>query len=305
MTIDEAVPILYLLGISTGQMLPALESLLGPGVSGLSATNVTRLKRCWEEEHKTWSRRSLEETEYCYMWVDGIYFGLRSGEDRICLFVVVGARADGRKELVAVATGYRESTESWASVLRDLRSRGLVPPKLMIGDGALGIWAAARTVYPETKHQRYWNHKVLNVLDAMPKRMQGKARQMLREIWSADTRKDAEKAMDAFVSTFEAKYPKATSCLTKDRVSLLTFYDFPAEHWRHLRTSNVIESTFSSVRLRTEKTRGHGTESSTLTMVYKLLEHAAKSWRKLNGCMIIPLVMQGAIYENGILKKAA
>lgn len=305
MTIDEAIPTLYLLGISTGQMLPALEALLGPNIQGISATNVTRLKKCWEEDHAAWSRRSLAETDYCYVWVDGVYFGLRAGEDRICLFVVIGARTDGRKELIAVATGYRESTESWARVLRDLRDRGMHAPKLMIGDGALGIWAAARTVYPTAQHQRCWNHKVLNILDTMPKRVQGRARTMLREIWSAETRQDALGAIEAFSTAFEAKYPKAVTLLRKDTGALLAFYNFPAEHWRHLRTSNIIESTFASVRLRTEKTRGHGTESSTLTMVYKLLKFASKRWRKLNGCQIIPMVMQGAVYHDGIMKKAA
>lgn len=305
MTIDEAIPVLYLLGISTGHMLPALEALLGPKLQGISAANVTRLKRCWEEEHAAWSRRSLAETDYCYVWGDGVYFGLRTGEDRICLFVVIGARQDGRKELIAVATGYRESTESWAQVLRDLRDRGMRAPKLLIGDGALGIWAAARTVYPSTAHQRCWNHKVLNILDTMPKRVQGRARGMLREIWSSETKQDALRAIDAFASAYEAKYPKAVACLVKDKEALLAFYHFPAEHWRHLRTSNIIESTFASVRLRTENTRGHGTESSTLTMVYKLLEFASKRWRKLNGGQIIPLVMQGVVYEDGIMKKAA
>lgn len=305
LTIDEAVPILYLLGISTGQMLPALEALLGPNVRGISAANVTRLKRCWEEDHASWSRRSLDGTDYCYLWVDGIYFGLRAGEDRICLFVVVGARKDGVKELVAVSTGYRESTESWARVLRDLRDRGMDAPRLMIGDGALGIWAAARTVYPTTRHQRCWNHKMINILDTMPKRLHGRARQMLREIWSSETKKDALQAIQAFVTAFEAKYPKAAAALVKDTEALLAFYDFPAEHWRHLRTSNIIESTFAAVRLRTETTRGHGTEASTLTMVYKLLEHTSKRWRKLNGCQIIPMVLQGIVYEDGIMKKAA
>jgi putative transposase len=305
MTIDEAIPTLYLLGISTGQMLPALESLLGSNLHGISATNVTRLKRCWEEEHAAWSQRSLAEADYCYVWVDGVYFSLRGNEDRICLFVVIGARTDGRKELISVATGYRESTESWARVLRDLRDRGMNAPKLMIGDGALGIWAAARAVFPTAVHQRCWNHKALNILDTMPKRVQGRARGMLREIWSSETRQDALRAIDAFATAFEPKYPKAVACLVKDKEALLAFYDFPAEHWRHLRTSNIIESTFASVRLRTEKTRGHGTESSTLTMVYKLLELASKRWRKLNGCLIIPLVMQGVVYQDGIMKKAA
>jgi len=240
--IEELIPWLYLRGVSTGDFSDALTALLGPDAPGLSATTVTRLKTVWEADWKAWSQRSLEGKEYVYVWVDGVHFNIRLEEERQCILVLMGATADGKKELIAIADGYRESEQSWKELLLDCQARGLtIPPKLAIGDGALGFWKACRQVWPTTGEQRCWVHKTANVLDKLPKSAQPKAKSMLHDIWQAETRADAVKAFDLFVATYEAKYPKATTCLSKDRAELLTFYDFPAEHWGHLRTTDRVD----------------------------------------------------------------
>lgn len=304
--IDEAIPLLYLKGISTGNMYCALEKLLGDKVSGLSASNVTRLKKCWKEEYDLWRKRDLSDKKYCYLWVDGVHTNVRFSDNRLCNLVVIGATEDGDKELVSVESGYRESKESWLTLLRKLRNRGMSSPKLAIGDGALGFWQAVKEIFPETKHQRCWVHKIKNVLDKMPKSVQAEAKDMLNEIQMAATRKDAEKAFDEFIEVFGDKYYKAAECLKKDRKELLAFYDYPAKHWKHIRTTNPIESTFATVRLRTKSTRGHGTEETTFMMIYKLLEQASKRWQKMWGYKLIPLVLNDVKFFDGEeMKKAA
>jgi transposase-like protein len=306
LSVDEAISLLYLYGISTNNMLPALEKLLGKDAKGLSAANVSRLKKCWEEEFTIWKKKSLSDKKYCYIWVDGIHFNVRLSENRLCILVVIGATAEGKKELIAVESGYRESKESWKYVLTDLKNRGMSDPKLAIGDGALGFWAAVRDVYPLCKGQRCWVHKTANILDKMPKSIQPKAKSMIHDIYMAPDKQSSEKCFALFVELYEARYPKAVECLKKDKESLLTFYDFPAMHWRHIRSTNVIESPFSTVRLRTKSTRGHGTEKTTYTMVFKLLEKASKRWQKLAGSNLIPLVIEGNIFKDGeLIKKAA
>ena len=299
--IEELIPWLYLKGISTGGFSEALAALVGPEAKGLSANTVTRLKAGWEKEYEEWSRRSLEGKNYVYIWVDGVHFNIRLEEDRQCILVILGATADGKKELIAVADGYRESEQSWKALLLDVKARGLiVDPKLAIGDGALGFWKALPQVFPTTRGQRCWVHKTANVLDKLPKRLQREAKEKIHEIWMASTRADAEKAFDLFLKTYEAKYPKATECLAKDREKLLEFYDFPAEHWSHLRTTNPIESTFATVRLRTSRTKGSGTRTACLTMVFKLMQSAAKRWRILNGAKLLPEVIAGITFTDGI-----
>jgi transposase-like protein len=305
-TIDELIPWLYLKGISTGDFPEALQSLLGVDAKGLSANTVTRLKAAWEEEHKDWSKRSLKGKQYVYVWADGIHFNIRLEDGRQCILVLMGATADGKKELIAITDGYRESEQSWTELLLDCKSRGLtIDPSLAIGDGALGFWAAMRKVWHTTKEQRCWVHKTANVLDKMPKSSQPKAKSMLHEIYLAETKVEAEKAFDLFVKTYEAKYPKATECLEKDKERLLTFYEFPAEQWLHIRTTNPIESTFASVRLRHTKTKGSGNRTACLTMVYKLMESASKTWRALNGPQLLPEVIAGAVFVDGVKKPAA
>ena len=305
-SIEELIPWLYLKGVSTGDFSEALAALLGENAKGLSATTVTRLKKVWEDEYRDWSKRSLADKEYVYVWADGVHFNIRLEEDRQCILVLMGATKDGKKELIAIADGYRESEQSWRSLLLDAQTRGLtIEPKLATGDGALGFWKAIRKVWPNTREQRCWVHKTANVLDKMPKRLQPTAKAMLHEIWMADTRENANQAFDLFVATYEAKYPKAVECLTKDRDVLLTFYDFPAEHWIHLRTTNPIESTFATVRLRTKRTKGSGTRTACLTMVYKLMQSAQRRWRILNGSERIPDVIQGIPFINGIKQPKA
>lgn len=300
-SIEELIPWLYLKGVSTGDFNEALCALLGPKCPGLSATTVTRLKSIWEGEHREWSQRSLAGKRYVYVWADGIYTNVRLEDDRVCLLVLMGATPDGKKELIAVLDGYRESEQSWLELLLDLKSRGLVyPPKLAIGDGALGFWQALAKVFPKTKQQRCWVHKTANVLDKMPKRSQARAKEMLHAIWMADTREAANQAFDLFLETYGAKYPKACECLAKDREELLVFYDFPAEHWMHLRTTNPIESTFATIRLRTKKTKGHGSRKAALAMVFKLAQSASRRWRALNGSDLIPDVIEGAIFVDGV-----
>jgi putative transposase len=299
-SIEELIPWLYLKGISTGDFSEALAALLGKDAKGLSASTITRLKKVWEDEYQEWNKRSLSGEEYVYVWADGVHFNIRLEEDRQCILVLMGATKDGKKELIAIADGYRESEQSWRSLLLDAKSRGLsIDPKLAIGDGALGFWKALGKVFPKTREQRCWVHKTANVLDKMPKRLQPQAKAMLHEIWMSDTRENAHRAFDLFVATYLAKYLKACECLSKDRDVLLTFYDFPAEHWIHLRTTNPIESTFATVRLRTKRTKGCGTRTACLTMVFKLMQSAQKRWRTLNGSERIPDVIQGIPFVNG------
>ncbi len=299
-SIEDLIPWLYLKGISTGDFPQALASLLGPDAAGLSATTVTRLKAHWEDEYGDWNKRSLEGKQYVYVWADGIHFNIRLEEDRQCILVLMGATPDGRKELIAIHDGHRESEQSWKELLLDCKSHGLtVDPKLATGDGALGFWKAVRQVYPATREQRCTVHKTANVLDKLPKRLRGAAKAKLHDIWQADTRENANKAFDLFLETYEAKYPKATACLAKDREALLAFYDFPAGHWIHLRTTNPIESTFATVRLRHRRTKGNGSRKACLAMVFKLVQAAEKKWRVLNGSQLIAEVIQGVRFING------
>lgn len=300
-SIEELIPYLYLKGISTGDFQEALSALLGPDCPGLSATTIVRLKGVWEEEYKTWSSRSLEGQEYVYVWVDGIHTNIRLDEDRQCILVLMGAAKDGKKELIAMTDGHRESAQSWSELLLDVKRRGLtVDPKLAIGDGALGFWKAVAEVFPATKEQRCWVHKTANILDKLPKGKQAKAKSMIHEIWMSESKAEATKAFDVFLETYQTKYPKATECLAKDRDVLLAFYDFPAEHWVHLRTTNPIESTFATVRLRTNKTKGCGSRMATLTMVFKLAQSAQNYWRLLNGSQFLVHVLQGVRFIDGI-----
>ena len=301
-SVEELIPWLYLKGISTGDFSDALKALLGPAAPGLSATTVVRLKQVWREEYETWSKRSLEGQRFVYLWADGIYSNIRLDDERQCLLVVIGALADGRKQLLAVHDGFRESELSWTELLEDLKRRGLeVPPKLAVGDGGLGFWAALQKVYPTTREQRCWVHKTANVLDKLPKSMQGKAKSALHNIYLAESRTAAEGAMDHFAGLYEVKYPKAVACLEKDREVLLTFYDFPAEHWGHLRTTNPIESTFATVRLRQRRTKGCGSREASLTMVFMLARQAEARWRRLNGSELIVHVLEGKKFKDGEL----
>lgn len=308
-SVEELIPWLYLKGISTGDMSEALAALLGSDAAGLSPTNVVRLKEVWAKEHQAWSKRSLAGKHYVYFWVDAIYFNVRledAPRDRQCILVIIGATADGEKELVAVQDGYRESEQSWKEVLLDLKDRGLTAaPALATGDGALGFWKALPQVYGATRAQRCWMHKTGNVLNCLPRSQQAKAKAALHEIWMAATQGEALRAFELFVQTYQAKYPKAAACLEKDREQLLAFYDFPAEHWSHLRTTNPIESAFAGVRLRTDKTKGSGSRSACLMMVFKLVENAQKDWRALNGSALLPEIIAGVRFVDGVRAAAA
>lgn len=299
--VDGTLPILYLRGLSTGDFRPALKELLGEDAAGLSSANISRLLGVWEEEYTEFRRRDLSELDYVYVWADGVHVNVRLGEqDRICLLVLIGARPDGTKELIAVEDGYRESAESWAAVLRDLKRRGMRAPALAIGDGALGFWAAVRDVWPETREQRDWVHRIMNVLDKLPKRLQAKAKEAMKQIREAPTRADAEEEVDRFEEEYGAKYPKAVASLRRDQDKLLTFYDFPAEHWKHIRTTNPIESVFATVRNRTRKTKGCLNRKTALAMVYRLMMSAKKKWRKISGPNRLPEVIQGVEFKDGI-----
>ena len=308
-SIDELIPWLYLKGISSGDFPDALQAILGENAKGLSANVVVRLKEQWTKEHETWSRRDLSDKRYAYIWVDGIHVKIRledEGNQKQCMLVVMGATEDGQKELIAVMDGYRESEQSWHELLVDLKQRGLaLAPTLATGDGALGFWAALRKVYPERREQRCWVHKTANVLNKMPKSVQPRAKSDLQEIWMAETRQDSEKAFDTFLEKYGSKYDAACACLEKDRDVLFTFYDFPAEHWKHLRTTNPIESTFATIRLRHKRTKGSGSRRTSLAMMFKLAQSAQKGWRKLN-CheKIIPL-LNGKKFVNGVQQDAA
>src|SRR3954466_3837992 len=305
-SLEGLIPWLDLKGVSTGDFSEALQALLGPEAPGLSAATVTRLKAAWEAEHEAWSKRSLAGKHYVYVWADGVHFNIRLEGGRQCILVLMGATADGKKELIAIADGYRESEQSWRELLLDCKARGLeVEPHLAIGDGALGFWKAMRQVWDTTREQRCWVHKMANILDKLPKGGQPKAKAALHEIYGSATKAEAEKAFELFVKTYEAKYPKATECLSKDRDVLLAFYDFPAEHWVHIRTTNPIESVFSTVRLRHNKTKGSGSRVACLTMVYKLMESASKGWRSLNGSPLLAEVVKGVVFIDGVQGKRA
>ena len=297
--IEELVPWLYLKGISTSDFPEAL-ACLGHDGSGLSATSVVRMKEIWQGQYEDFSRRSLEGKRYVYLWADGIYFNIRLTDDRPCVLVLMGATEDGTKELIAMIDGERESAQSWLELLVDAKSRGMIDaPMLATADGALGFWKALRQVYPSTRHQRCWVHKTANVLNNLPRGLHGPAKNILHEIWMSATKADATKTMEKFAATYQAKYPKAVECLLKDKEELLAFYDFPAEHWQHLRTSNPIESTFATVRLRTSKTKGAGSRTACLAMAFKLVESAQNHWRKLNGSTLLPAVIAGVIFKDG------
>src|SRR5688572_28153813 len=298
-SIEDLVPWLYLKGISTGEMSDALVHLGFDG-SGLSATSVTRMLQAWQGEYQDWSKRDLTGKRYVYLWADGLYFGCRLSDDRPCLLVLMGATADGRKELIAMADGQRESETSWTALLLDLRARGLSePPKLATGDGSLGFWLALAKVFPSTRHQRCWVHKTMNVLDKLPKGQQPAAKSMLHEIWMSAKREDATNAFERFIATYGVKWPRAAECLEKDRAELLAFYDFPAEHWGHLKTSNPIESTFATVRLRTYRTKGPGSREAGLAMAFKLACKAESRWRKLNGSAKLQELIDGIVFVDG------
>ncbi len=299
-TLDAAIPWLYLKGISTGQMQSALEAIVGPEARGLSANVVSRLKRQWEGEYKDWCSRSVAD-EWVYIWADGIYSGLRGDDGRLCCLVIIGVNSRGQKHFLAIEDGVRESKQSWREVLLSLKQRGMTQsPKLAIGDGALGFWAALEEVYPETRTQRCWMHKTGNVLNYLPKSVQDKAKQALHDIWMAEGLEEARLAFDNFEVRFDAKYPKAVACLSKDRESLLAFYDFPAEHWTHIRTTNVIESSFATIRHRSKRAKGCVTRITMLTMIYKMGICAEDSWRKLRGFRYLAMVIEGVSFKDGI-----
>jgi len=302
--IEDLVPWLYLKGISTGEMSDALVHLGFDG-TGLSPTSVTRMTEVWQGEYDDWSKRDLTGKRYVYLWADGIYFGCRLTDDRPCVLVLMGATADGTKELIAIHDGERESETSWLEVLSGLKDRGLTEaPKLATGDGSLGFWKALAKVFPGTRHQRCWVHKTANVLDKLPKAQQPAAKAMLHEVWMSATRADATKAFDRFIATYGVKWPKTGECLEKDRAELLAFYDFPAEHWGHLRTSNPIESTFATVRLRTYRTKGPGSRKAGLAMAFKLAKKAEGGWRKLNGSEKLRDLVDGVVFVDGERKAA-
>lgn len=300
-TMEELLPWLYLKGISTGGFSEALAALLGRDAPGLSAGTISRLKAVWQEEHAQWEKRSLAHKRYVYLWVDGIHFGVRMEEANQCILVVMGATAEGKKELVGLSDGFRESEQSWKEVLLDIKRRGLKhDPQLAIGDGALGFWKALPQVFGTTRDQRCWVHKTANVLNRLPKHLQPKAKSDLHQIWMAATREDAHRAFATFVQSYEPKYPKAAECLAKDHDALLAFYDFPAAHWIHLRTTNPIESTFATVRLRTVKSRGCGSRASILSTVFKLAHSAEQRWRTLRGAEMIAKVITGVQFRDGV-----
>jgi putative transposase len=308
-SLDELIPWLYLKGISTGDFTEALQSLVGEDAPALSPNVIVRLTGQWSQEYDEWSRRDLSDRQYVYVWADGIHVNVRlenEANQRQCLLVLVGATADGLKELIAVVDGYRESEQSWYELLLDLKHRGLaLAPKLAVGDGALGFWAALRKVFGETREQRCWVHKTANVLNNMPKSVQPRAKADIHEIWMAETRADAVAAFDTFLEKYRAKYPAACECLEKDRDMLLAFYDFPAEHWKHLRTTNPIESTFATIRLRHRRTKGSGSRRASLAMMFKLAQAAQKRWRRLNGHDHIVHLLEGKTFIDGIMQDAA
>ena len=305
-TIDQLIPALYLKGVSTSSFPEALKSILGDGVSGLSPANIVRLKSVWEADFKAFAHRDLTNKHYVYIWADGIYFGVRLSPDRPCILVLIGATADGRKELIGLVDGHRESKISWQTLLSDLKARGLSQaPAIAVGDGALGFWSALREVFPATREQRCWVHKTANILDKLPKRLQPDAKALIHQMYMAPGRKQAMESYDRFIALYEPKYPKACQCLEKDEQVLFSFYDFPAVHWRHLRTTNPIESAFSTVRHRTRQTKGCGSRTATLMMVFKLALEAQKTWQRLHSYKWLEKVIQGVEFVDGEMKKAA
>jgi putative transposase len=299
-TLEAALPWLYLKGISTGEMGAALEVLVGPEAKGLSAGTVSRLKRAWAQEYQAWRTKPLDKDRWVYVWADGVYSGLRAEQAKLCALVVIGVNERGEKHFLAIEDGVRESTQSWREVLLGLKSRGMNVPELAIGDGAMGFWAALEEVYGETRQQRCWMHKTLNVVNCLPKSLQAKAKQALHAIWQADTREEAEKAFDLFLKTYEPKYPKATLCLEKDRDELMVFYDFPAQHWQSIRTSNPIESTFGTIRHRTKRSKGCLSRDGMLHMMFKLGMCAEGRWRRLRGFNYLAKIITGIKFKDGI-----
>ena len=300
-SLEVLIPILYLKGISTGDFAEALSALLGPNAGGLSASTIVRLKEVWADEHARWLKRDLSVKRYVYFWADGIYVQARLEDEAQCLLVIIGATPEGKKELVGLADGLRESAHSWRDLLLDLKRRGLSSgPQLAVGDGALGFWKALEEVWPTTRAQRCWVHKTANVLNKLPNSLHTKAKRALHNIWMAETRKDAEAALDVFIETYSRKYEKAAECVAKDRDALLAFYDFPAEHWKHLRTTNPIESAFATVRHRTTRSKGCLSNKTALAMIFKLAQAAEKSWRRLKGYSLLPKVILGVKFHDGI-----
>lgn len=298
---NELIPLLYLKGLSTGDFVEALVPLVGEQAKSISPGVVSRLKTKWEDEYKAWCKRDLSDKRYVYWWADGIYLQARMEDSKDCVLIIMGATADGHKELIAIDDGYRESKESWLTLLNDLKKRGLTAcPRLAVGDGALGFWGALTEAFPKAKHQRCWFHKMGNVLDKLPKSLHSKVKASLHEIWMSATREEAEKAFDSFINDYHLKYPKATACLDKDREELLNFYDFPAEQWVHLRTTNPIESTFATVRHRTKKAKGCFSRTTILTMVFKLSESAQKRWKRLRGYEKLGEVITGVKFVDGV-----
>jgi putative transposase len=298
--VAEVLPLLYLHGLSTSDFGPALEQFLGTS-HGLSPATITRLTKDWQDEAAVFNKRSLKDTDYVYVWVDGIHLKVRLEQDKVCLLVMIGVRADGTKELVALDDGHRESTESWADLLRSCKRRGMRGPVLAVGDGALGFWAAVREVFPDTREQRCWFHKIANVLNALPKSAQPGAKAALAEIWNAEDKEHAEAAARAFAADYGTKWPKAAAKVTEDLDTLLAFYDYPAEHWIHLRTTNPIESTFATVRLRQRVTKGPGSRAAGVAMAFKLIESAQARWRAVNAPHLVALVRAGGVFERGVL----
>jgi putative transposase len=299
-SLEAALPWLYLKGISTGEMREALKVLVGPQAKGLSASTVSRLKQVWAREYRKWREEDLTKERWVYLWADGVYSGLRAEDAKLCALVIIGVNERGEKHFLAIEDGIRESTQSWREILLKLKSRGMNSPDLAVGDGAMGFWAALDEIYGDTRQQRCWMHKTMNVLNYLPKSSQVKAKEALHNIWQAETKVDAEKAFDLFIKTYEAKYPKATLCLQKDREELMAFYDFPAKHWQSLRTSNPIESTFGTIRHRTKRSKGCLTRDGMLHMMFKLGMCAEKKWRKLRGFNDLAKVITGVQFKNGI-----
>jgi transposase-like protein len=298
--VTDVLPLMYLHGMSSGDFVPALEEFFGSS-AGLSASVITRLTTDWQRERDQFAHRSLKDVDYVYVFADGIHFNVRLEEARLCALVIVGVRSDGTKELVSISDGHRESTESWADVLRGLKRRGMTAPALAVGDGALGFWGALAEVFPDTVHQRCWVHKMANVMNALPKSAQPAARAALKEVRDAEDREHAENALERFAKDYEAKWPKAVDKVTKDQDALLAFFDFPAEHWIHLKTTNPIESTFATVRLRTKVTKGPGSRAAGLAMAYKLIESAQTRWRAINAPHLLALVRAGVKFEKGVM----
>ena len=299
-SLEAALPWLYLEGVSSGEMGEALKVLVGPQATGLSASTVSRLKQVWAEEYRSWCEEPLDKDRWVYVWADGVYSGLRSEQTKLCALVVIGVNERGQKRFLAIEDGVRESTQSWREVLLKLKSRGMNIPELAIGDGAMGFWAALEEVYPETRQQRCWMHKTMNVLNCLPKSAQPKAKQALHNIWQAETQADAEKAFDLFIKTYEPKYPKAAICLQKYHEELMAFYNFPAQHWQSIRTSNPIESTFGTIRHRTKRSKGCLSRDGMLHMMFKLGQCAEKKWRKLRGFDYLAKVVTGIKFKDGV-----